>query len=125
MQVNQPTSGDYILVPRNLNVEPMSLWDSFIRMSFCSDRNFILPNGTLYDLVSSPHYPQRLDATSGDADEKKDYSYGNKVVYNTFPLAHRYGKISAKKLSDWQKKEVELVERITLARRWPNSMTPT
>ncbi|WP_353244644.1 DNA methyltransferase [Providencia sp.] len=86
MQISQPTSGNYILIPRVSSERrtyiPIGFFSSEI---ISSDRNFILPNGTLYEfgiLTSLLHNDwMRLVAMR----LKSDYSYGNKVVYNTFP----------------------------------------
>jgi hypothetical protein len=86
MQVSQPTSGNYILVPsvsseRRIYV-PLGFFDANV---ISTNKNFILPNGTLYEfgiLTSILHNDwMRLVAMR----LKSDYSYGNKVVYNTFP----------------------------------------
>lgn len=85
-EIRQPTSGDYILIPRVSSERrayiPIGFFSSDI---ISSDRNFILPNGTLYEfaiLTSLMHNDwMRLVAMR----LKSDYSYGNKVVYNTFP----------------------------------------
>ena len=86
MQVSQPKSGDYILIPRVSSERrkyiPIGFFSSDV---ISSDRNFILPNGSLYEfaiMTSLIHNDwMRLVAMR----LKSDYSYGNKVVYNTFP----------------------------------------
>lgn len=85
-EIRQPTSGDYILIPRVSSERrtyiPLGFFNSDI---ISSDRNFILPNGSLYEfaiMTSLIHNDwMRLVAMR----LKSDYSYGNKVVYNTFP----------------------------------------
>lgn len=85
-EIRQPASGDYILIPRVSSERrayiPIGFFSSDI---ISSDRNFILPNGTLYEfaiLTSIMHNDwMRLVAMR----LKSDYSYGNKIVYNTFP----------------------------------------
>ncbi|WP_187485802.1 DNA methyltransferase [Duffyella gerundensis] len=85
-EIRQPASGDYILIPRVSSERrayiPIGFFSSDI---ISSDRNFILPNGTLYEfaiLTSIIHNDwMRLVAMR----LKSDYSYGNKIVYNTFP----------------------------------------
>ena len=85
-EIRQPESGDYILIPRVSSERrayiPIGFFSSDI---ISSDRNFILPNGTLYEfaiLTSIIHNDwMRLVAMR----LKSDYSYGNKIVYNTFP----------------------------------------
>ncbi len=85
-QDRQPTSGSYILMPRvsseRRTYVPLGFYSVDV---ISSDRNFILPNGSLYEfgvLSSLIHNDwMRLVAMR----LKSDYSYGNKVVYNTFP----------------------------------------
>lgn len=81
-----PLSGNYIVIPRVSSQArqyiPIGFFDHTV---VSTDRNFILPNGTLYEfsiLMSLMHNDwMRLVAMR----LKSDYSYGNKVVYNTFP----------------------------------------
>ncbi|WP_274013555.1 class I SAM-dependent DNA methyltransferase [Vibrio parahaemolyticus] len=81
-----PTSGNYIVIPRVSSqlrrYIPIGFYDHNV---ISTDRNFILPSGTLYEfaiLMSLIHNEwMRLVAMR----LKSDYSYGNKVVYNTFP----------------------------------------
>jgi hypothetical protein len=81
-----PTSGNYIVIPRVSSqlrtYIPIGFYDYTV---ISTDRNFILPGGTLYEfaiLMSLIHNDwMRLVAMR----MKSDYSYGNKVVYNTFP----------------------------------------
>ncbi|AWS50252.1 DNA methyltransferase [Providencia rettgeri] len=85
-EIRQPLSGNYILIPRVSSERrtyiPIGFFSSEI---ISSDRNFILPDGTLYEfgiLTSLIHNDwMRLVAMR----LKSDYSYGNKIVYNTFP----------------------------------------
>ena len=107
--VSQPTSGDYILVPRVSSERRPYIPMGFLNADvISSDRNFILPNGTLYQfgiLSSMIHNDwMRLVAMR----MKSDYSYGNKVVYNTFP----WPTVTAN-----QRKEIErLAEEVELVR---------
>lgn len=86
MQVSQPLSGNYILIPsvssERRTYVPIGFLNSDV---ISSNKNFILPNGTLYDfgiLTSMMHNDwMRLVAMRLES----RYSYGNKVVYNTFP----------------------------------------
>ncbi|MEZ9558086.1 class I SAM-dependent DNA methyltransferase [Vibrio splendidus] len=81
-----PSSGRYIIIPRvssqSRRYIPIGFFDHTV---VSTDRNFILPNGTLYEfsiLMSLMHNDwMRLVAMR----LKSDYSYGNKIVYNTFP----------------------------------------
>lgn len=105
----QPTSGNYILIPRvsseRRTYVPLGFFSSEI---ISSDRNFILPNGTLYEfgmMTSLIHNDwMRLVAMR----LKSDYSYGNKVVYNTFPWPD---------VTEAQRQEIEIrAEEIILTR---------
>lgn len=86
MQVSHPSTGNYLVVPRvssqSRKYIPIGFFDNNV---ISTDRNFILPNGTLYEfaiLMSLMHNDwMRLVAMR----MKSDYSYGNKVIYNTFP----------------------------------------
>lgn len=76
----------YILVPgvssQRRKYVPIGFFDDNV---ISTNKNFIIPNGTLYQfgiLTSLMHNDwMRLVAMR----LKSDYSYGNKVVYNTFP----------------------------------------
>ncbi len=104
-----PSSGNYIVIPRvssqSRKYIPIGFFDHTV---VSTDRNFILPNGTLYEfsiLMSLIHNEwMRLVAMR----LKSDYSYGNKVVYNTFPWPSP---------TEHQKKELtKLSENILLIR---------
>lgn len=77
---------DYILIPSISSARrtyvPIGFFDANV---ISTNKNFILPNGSLYEfaiLTSLMHNDwMRLVAMR----LKSDYSYGNKVVYNTFP----------------------------------------
>ena len=82
--LNNPEN--YILIPRVSSERRKYIPIGFFNKDVIStDRNYILPNGTMYEfaiLNSSMHNDwMRLVAMR----LKSDYSYGNKVVYNTFP----------------------------------------
>ncbi|EOB3604079.1 TPA: class I SAM-dependent DNA methyltransferase [Vibrio vulnificus] len=76
----------YILVPgvssQRRKYIPIGIFDGSV---ISTNKNFIIPNGTLFEfgvLTSLLHNEwMRLVAMR----LKSDYSYGNKVVYNTFP----------------------------------------
>ncbi|TWD39589.1 type II restriction/modification system DNA methylase subunit YeeA [Vibrio crassostreae] len=77
---------NYILMPRVSSERREYIPIGFFNEDVIStDRNYILPNGTMYEfaiLCSKMHNDwMRLVAMR----LKSDYSYGNKVVYNTFP----------------------------------------
>ncbi|QNM17985.1 class I SAM-dependent DNA methyltransferase [Citrobacter freundii] len=108
-EIRQPTSGDYILIPRVSSERrtyiPLGFFNSDI---ISSDRNFILPNGSLYEfaiMTSVIHNDwMRLVAMR----LKSDYSYGNKVVYNTFPWP---------KTNDAQRKSIIALAKTVLLTR--------
>lgn len=104
-----PSSGSYIVIPRVSSEArryiPIGFFDHTV---ISTDRNFILPNGTLYEfsiLMSLIHNDwMRLVAMR----LKSDYSYGNKVVYNTFPWPSP--------TSDQKEELILLAENILLVR---------
>ncbi|AQQ00050.1 SAM-dependent methyltransferase [Pseudoalteromonas aliena] len=109
MQVSQPLSGNYILIPsvssERRTYVPIGFLSSDV---ISSNKNFILPNGSLYDfgiLTSMMHNDwMRMVAMR----LKSDYSYGNKIVYNTFPWPV---------VTDSKRKDIErLAEEILLTR---------
>jgi hypothetical protein len=109
MQVSQPTSGSYILLPRvsseRRTYVPIGFFCSEV---IASDRNFILPNGEMYDfaILTSMMHNDWMRIVSMRM--KSDYSYGNKIVYNTFPWPE---------VTDNQRKEIEvLAEEVLLTR---------
>lgn len=85
-EIRQPESGDYILIPRVSSERrtyiPIGFFNSDI---ISSDRNFILPNGTLYEfaILTSLMHNDWMRLVTMRLESR--YSYGNKVVYNTFP----------------------------------------
>lgn len=85
-EIRQPESGDYILIPRVSSERrayiPIGFFSSDI---ISSDRNFILPNGTLYEfaILTSLMHNDWMRLVTMRLESR--YSYGNKVVYNTFP----------------------------------------
>jgi len=85
-EIRQPTSGDYILIPRVSSERrtyiPLGFSNSDI---ISSDRNFILPNGSLYEfaIMTSLMHNDWMRLVAMRLENR--YSYGNKVVYNTFP----------------------------------------
>lgn len=86
MQVSQPKSGDYILIPHvsseRRSYIPIGLLDSSV---ISTDGNFIIPNGTLYEfaILTSLMHNDWMRLVAGRL--KSDYRYSAKIVYNTFP----------------------------------------
>ncbi|MEC5209827.1 hypothetical protein RCH20_000879 [Psychrobacter sp. PL15] len=106
---SQPKTGNYILVPRVSSERrqyiPIGFFSSEI---ITTDRNFIIPNGTLYDfaILTSIIHNDWMRLTAGRL--KSDYSYTNTVVYNTLPFPD---------VNDKQKQNIEnLAEEILLVR---------
>lgn len=106
---SQPTSGNYILIPRvsseRRKYVPIGFFDHTI---ISSDANQIIPNGTLYDfaILTSLIHNDWMRLVAGRL--KSDYRYSGTVVYNTFPFPDT---------SDEQKKFIEtLAEEVLLAR---------
>jgi len=109
MQVSQPASGHYILVPRvsseRRTYVPMGFFDSG---TISTDLNNILPNGSWYEfgILSSLLHNDWMRLVAGRL--KSDYRYTATIVYNTFP----WPTVSAN-----QRKEIErLAEEVELVR---------
>lgn len=109
VQISQPTSGSYILIPRVSSERrkyiPIGFFNSEV---ICSERNFLIPNGTLYDfaILTSLIHNDWMRLTAGRLESR--YSYSNTVVYNTFLFPDA---------NNNQKKNIEtLAEEILLAR---------
>lgn len=115
-EIRQPSSGDYILVPRVSSERrryiPMGFFSSDV---ISSDRNQMIPNGTLYDfgILNSIIHNEWMRLVTGRL--KSDYNYSGTIVYNTFPFPNA---------TDEQKKNIEnLAEEILLARASNAGMT--
>lgn len=86
MQVSQPKSGEYILVPRVSSERrtyiPLGFFDANV---ISTDLNYIMPNGTLYEfgILSSLLHNDWMRLVAGRL--KSDYRYSATIVYNTFP----------------------------------------
>lgn len=86
MQVSQPTSGHYLLVPsvssERRSYVPMGIIDSSV---ISNNRNYIIPGAGLYELgiLSSEMHMDWMRAVCGRLESRYAYSAG--VVYNTFP----------------------------------------
>lgn len=109
MQVSQPKSGDYILIPHvsseRRSYIPIGLLDSSV---ISTDGNFIIPNGTLYEfaILTSLMHNDWMRLVAGRL--KSDYRYSAKIVYNTFPWPDS---------SDVQRKYlIELAKTVLLTR---------
>ena len=82
--LNNPSS--YILVPchssETRTYVPLGFFDN---ETICTNANFILPNGTLYEfgILSSLLHNDWMRLVAGRI--KSDYRYSASVVYNTFP----------------------------------------
>lgn len=109
MQISQPKSGNYILIPRvsseRRNYIPMGF---FGFETICSDANMFIPNGTLYafGIMSSILHNDWMRLVAGRL--KSDYRYSASVVYNPFPWPD---------VTESQQKEIErLAEEVLLTR---------
>jgi len=86
IQVSQPKTGSYIMVPRvsseRRDYIPMGFFNSD---TICSDANMFIPNGTLYEfgILASMMHNDWMRLVAGRL--KSDYRYSSSVVYNTFP----------------------------------------
>ena len=109
VQTSQPTSGNYILIPRvsseNRAYIPIGFFDHNI---ISTDANFMLPNATLYEfaILTSEMHNDWMRIVAGRL--KSDYRYSNTLVYNTFPFPD---------VTEAQKQEIiALAEEIILIR---------
>ena len=109
IQVSQPRSGNYILVPR-----VSSERRTYIPMGFlgheiiCSDANMFIPNGTLYEfgILSSLLHNDWMRLVAGRLESR--YRYSSSVVYNPFPWPE---------VTDAQRQDIErLAEEVLLTR---------
>lgn len=86
MQISQPKTGDYILMPgvssERRTYIPIGFYDANV---ISTNANYILPNGTLYEfaILTSLMHNDWMRQVAGRL--KSDYRYSAKVVYNTFP----------------------------------------
>jgi hypothetical protein len=108
-EIRQPKSGNYILVPcassERRKYVPIGFFNAEV---ISSNRNQIIPNGTLYDfgILNSLIHNEWMRLVTGRL--KSDYNYSGTIVYNTFPFPDT---------TDEQKKNIEaLAEEILLAR---------
>jgi hypothetical protein len=109
MQVCQPKSGNYILVPgvssERRTYVPIGFFSADV---ISTNKNFILPNGTLYEfaILNSLMHNEWMRLVSMKLESR--YSYGNQIVYNTFPWPN----ISNEKRNEL----MDLAQEILLAR---------
>ncbi|ELY5815673.1 class I SAM-dependent DNA methyltransferase [Cronobacter turicensis] len=86
MQVSQPKSGDYILIPsvssERRKYIPIGFYDASV---ISTNLNFIIPNGTLYEfsILTSLMHNDWMRLVAGRLESR--YRYSATVVYNTFP----------------------------------------
>lgn len=110
--ISQPTEGSYILVPRVSSEKrlyiPIGFFDCDV---ICTDRNQIIPNGTLFDfaMLNSAIHNDWMRLVTGRL--KSDYNYSNTIVYNTFPYPPA---------NDEQREYVERLARDILVAREAN-----
>ena len=109
VQTSQPTSGNYILIPRvsseNRAYIPIGFFDHNI---ISTDANFMLPNATLYEfaILTSEMHNDWMRVVAGRLESR--YRYSNTIVYNTFPFPD---------VTEAQKQEIiALAEEIILIR---------
>jgi len=86
MQISQPKSGNYILIPavssERRNYIPMGFFDTD---TIATNANYIIPGGSLYEfgILMSLMHNDWMRLVAGRL--KSDYRYSSSVVYNTFP----------------------------------------
>ncbi|HDX8921291.1 TPA: class I SAM-dependent DNA methyltransferase [Klebsiella michiganensis] len=86
MQVSQPVSGDYILIPsvssERRTYVPIGFYDASV---ISTNLNYILPNGTLYEfaILTSLMHNDWMRLVAGRLESR--YRYSATVVYNSFP----------------------------------------
>ena len=109
MQISQPKSGNYILIPRVSSERRNYIPMGFLGFeTICSDANMLIPNGTLYafGIMSSILHNDWMRLVAGRL--KSDYRYSASVVYNPFPWPD---------VTESQRKEIErLAEEVLLTR---------
>jgi hypothetical protein len=87
-EIRQPSSGEYILIPRvssqTRRYIPMGFFDS---SSIVSDTCLFIPGGTLFHfgILSSSMHMAWVRQIAGRLGRTSDFRYSNKIVYNNFP----------------------------------------
>lgn len=109
IQISQPRSGNYILVPsvssERRTYVPLGFFDADV---ISTNLNYIIPNGTMYEfgLLSSLLHNDWMRLVAGRL--KSDYRYSATIVYNPFPWPD---------VTEIQRKEIEhLAEEVLLTR---------
>ena len=109
VQTSQPTSGNYILIPRVSSEKrayiPIGFFDHNV---ISTDANFMLPNATLYEfaILTSEMHNDWMRVVAGRLESR--YRYSNTIVYNPFPFPD---------VTEAQKQEIiALAEEIILIR---------
>lgn len=109
MQISQPTTGTYILVPRHSSEGrdyiPMGLLD---HKAIASDAVFIIPNGGLYEfgMLNSTMHLDWMRIVGGRLESR--YRYSSTLIYNTFPWPD---------ISEAQRKQIEVLAEDVLMTR--------
>lgn len=109
IQVSQPRSGNYILVPsvssERRTYVPLGFFNADV---ISTNLNYIIPNGTLYEfgILSSLLHNDWMRLVAGRLESR--YRYSSSVVYNPFPWPE---------VTDAQRQEIErLAEEVLLTR---------
>ena len=115
-EIRQPTSGDYILVPRVTSQRrryvPIGVFSYEV---ICTNKNLMIPNANMFiaGLIMSTIHLDWMRLVGGRM--KSDYAYSAGLVYNTFPWPD---------VTETQKSEIEkLAEEILLIREDYPEMT--
>lgn len=109
IQVSQPPTGHYILVPsvssERRTYVPLGFFNADV---ISTNLNYIIPNGTMYEfgILSSLLHNDWMRLVAGRL--KSDYRYSATVVYNPFPWPNA---------AETQRQEIErLAEELLLTR---------
>lgn len=101
LQLAQPKTGNYLLVPRVSSERRKYIPIGFNPADIiCSDANQMVPNATLYEfaILTSEIHNDWMRIVAGRL--KSDYRYSASLVYNTFPWP------------EVDNKQVELIEKL-------------
>lgn len=109
IQISQPRSGNYILIPsvssERRTYVPLGFLDADV---ISTNLNYIIPNGTMYEfgVLSSLLHNDWMRLVAGRLESR--YRYSSTVVYNPFPWPD---------VTEVQRKEIEhLAEEVLLTR---------
>ena len=86
-EIRQPTSGNYILIPRHSSENRYYIPIGFFEYTIISnDSNFMLPNATLYHfgILCSTMHNAFMRTVAGRLESR--YRYSNTIIYNNFPF---------------------------------------